>query len=81
MTWEYIDSTSTLVNTVGSCPSTILTRLGVLAKVLGRITAKESFKEGKEDNGKIALYSSGKHCGEKKHKCVNLKVWQMSDGS
>lgn len=63
--WDYTDSTTILVNTVGSCPSTILTRLGVLAKVLGRIIAKESFKDGKEDNGKIALYSSGKHCGEK----------------
>lgn len=52
--WEYTDS-RTLANTAGSCPSTIWTRLGVLAKVLGRITAKESFKEEKEDNRKIVL--------------------------
>lgn len=45
--WEYTDSKATLVSTTGSCPSIMLTRLGVLAKVLGRITAKESFKEGK----------------------------------
>lgn len=53
--WEYTDNKATLVSTVGSRPSTIPTRPGVLAKVLGRITAKESFIEGKENSGKIVL--------------------------
>lgn len=53
--WEYTDNKATLVSRVGSCPSTTFTRLGVLTKVLGRITAKESFKHGKGDNGKIVL--------------------------
>lgn len=78
--WQYTDNEAMLVSTVGSCPSTIFTRLGVLTKVLGRIIAKRVLKKERETMERLCCRAVESTVG-KKHKCVNLKVWQMGDGN
>lgn len=77
---EYTGSTAILVSTTGSCPSTYWPGLGFLPRFWAGSQQTRALKKGRKTMERLCCTVVESTVG-KKHKCVNLKVWQMADGN